>query len=95
MARETLDRFYPNIWPKKGLFIELDSGESVGASIMGRNFIQSVSVRDLVLVVQESRGLFVKKDIDQNEVYVVRGDDHPSLYTNEAMVNGFKFIYRK
>ena len=34
----------------------------------------------------------MQKDIDKNEVYVVRGDDHPSLYTNEATVNGFNFI---
>ena len=77
--------------PKKGLFIELDSGESVGEH-HGAQFYTIGQRKGLGLGGPGKPWFVCKKDIDQNEVYVVRGDDHPSLYTNEATVNGFNFI---
>ena len=77
--------------PKNGDFIELDSGEKVGIHC-GAQFFTIGQRKGLGLGGPGEPWFVTKKDIDKNIVYVVRGDNHPSLYTNEATVEGFKFI---
>ena len=77
--------------PKSGDFVELDSGDIVGTH-SGAQFYTIGQRKGLGLGGPGEPWFVTKKDIEKNVVYVVRGDGHPSLYTNEAIIEGFKFI---
>lgn len=77
--------------PKEGNFIELESNEVVGAH-SGAQFYTIGQRKGLGLGGPGKPWFVCDKNIEDNIVYVVRGDDHPSLYRDEAWATGFKFI---
>ena len=43
----------------------------------------------------DNRCFVVKKDLDNNILYVAIGDDSPSLYSNEAIIEDFNYMTDK
>ena len=77
--------------PNKGKFIEVDSNEVVGEH-SGAQFYTIGQRKGLGLGGPGKPWFVSGKDIEKNLVYVVRGDDHPSLYCLDAVIDGFSTI---
>ena len=71
--------------PKKGTFVEFDSKKVVGEH-EGAHFYTSGQRKGLGLGGEGKPWFVVDKSMDSNEVYVVRGEEHPALYVNECSV---------
>lgn len=76
--------------PKKGEFRDLD--ESVVGEHMGMQFYTIGQRKGLGLGGQGEPWFVVKKDPEQNIVYVVRGEKHPALYAQELWANELTWI---
>lgn len=79
--------------PKKGEFRTLD--ETVVGEHSGAQFYTNGQRKGLGLGGQGEPWFVVKKQMDQNIVYVERGERHPALYSDELWANEWTWIAEK
>lgn len=77
--KEFLEKFLPN---KTGNIIDWDTKEIVGQH-QGAHYYTIGQRRGLDLGGSEKPCYVVGKNIEENSIYIVRGEDHPQLYLRE------------
>ena len=83
-----LENYLPNI---PGDIINIDTGEVLGKHI-GLMYYTIGQRRGLNIGGTDNRCFVVKKDLDNNILYVAIGDDSPSLYSSEAIIEDFNYL---
>ncbi len=83
-----LENYLPNI---PGKIVDIDTNKVVGEHI-GLMYYTLGQRRGLNLGGHSNRSFVVKKDLDNNILYVASGDDNKYLYSTMAVIEGFNFL---
>ena len=83
-----LENYLPNI---PGKIVNIDTNEVVGEHI-GLMYYTLGQRRGLHLGGNHNRSFVVKKDLENNILYVANGDDNKFLYSKEAIIENFNFL---
>ena len=86
-----LENYLPNV---PGNIINIDTGQILGKHI-GLMYYTIGQRRGLNIGGTDNRCFVVKKDLDNNILYVAIGDDSPSLYSDEAIIEDFNYMTDK
>ena len=83
-----LKNYLPN---QKGKIVNIDTNEVIGEHI-GLMYYTIGQRRGLNLGGNKNRMFVVKKDLDENILYVCDGDENKYLYSNRAVIKDFNFL---
>lgn len=86
-----LENYLPN---QPGKIIDIDTEETLGEHI-GLMYYTIGQRRGLNLGGEKDRHFVVKKDLDNNVLYVASGDENKYLYSNMAIIEDFNFLSDK
>ena len=86
--RKFLTNYLPNI---PGDIINIETNEIVGKHI-GLMYYTIGQRRGLNLGGEHNRSYVVKKDLDNNILYIANGDDSESLYSTKAIISNFNYL---
>lgn len=83
-----LENYLPNI---PGNIVNIDTNEVVGKHI-GLMYYTIGQRRGLNLSGNRERGFVVKKDLENNILYIALGDENKYLYSDSAIIEDFNFL---
>ena len=86
-----LNNYLPN---QKGKIVNIETNEVLGEHI-GLMYYTIGQRRGLNLGGHSNRMFVVKKDLDENILYVCDGDENKYLYSNRAIIKDFNFLTDK